>query len=286
MSPDLATLMFVAHLSSQESNVRLQARVAKEFEAIVEREKPTRSDDAFPASYVILFAPGWLYRSDPGTGADFRQQRHVLDRMGVQTVLVETEESGSVERNAAIIAEEIVRRREKEEDVILVSTSKSGAEAALALGNYLTPAQTLHVRAWVNVGGVIQGTPLVDRVTRWPQRWVSRLYFWWKDWDFAGLESMATDVRRGRDERVRIPDDLVVVNYMAVPLSGDVSGGVRSRYEALRAFGPNDGLTLLVDEIIPGSVTVFELGIDHLFRHPDIEWKTVALFRAVAQQLE
>ena len=285
-SPDLATLMLASHLSGQESNVRMQASFAEELDAILRPQQRTSLDSTQYGSYVILFAPGWLYRDDPATGADFRQQREILDRMGIQTVLIETEESGAVERNAVIIADEIMRRRDGEEKVILVSTSKSGAEAALALGAHLTPAQTAHVRAWVNVGGVIQGTQLADRVMRWPQRWGLRLYFWWKGWDFAGLSSMATDVRRARYETVRIPDDILVVNYMAVPLSGDISGGVRSRYQKLRPYGPNDGLTLLVDEIIPGSVTVIELGLDHFFRDPDIEWKTVALFRTVVKYLE
>lgn len=285
ISPDLATLMLASHLLGQESNVRMQASFAEEFDGIMGSQKLMFLDITQYGSYVILFAPGWLYRSDPATGADFRQQRDILDRMGIRTVLIETEESGSVERNAVIIAEEIMRRRDGPEQVILVSTSKSGAEAALALGANLTPEQTAHVRAWVNVGGVIRGTQLVDGVMRWPQRWGLRLYFWWKGWDFAGLASMSTDVRRAHYEDIRIPDDILVVNYMAVPLSGDISGGVRSRYQKLRPYGPNDGLTLLVDEIIPGSVTVLEFGLDHFFRDPDIEWKTVALFRAVVKSL-
>ncbi|MBQ26605.1 MAG: hypothetical protein CMH81_00460 [Nitrospiraceae bacterium] len=285
MSTDLATLMLASHLSGLDSNVQMRAKFSDELDAILRSQQQVSLNATQYRSYVILFAPGWLYRSDPSTGADFRQQREIFDRMGIQTVLIETEESGSVERNAAIIADEIMRRRDGEEKLILVSTSKSGAEAALALGAHLTSAQTTHVRAWVNVGGVIQGTQLADGVMNWPQRWGLRLYFWWKGWNVAGLASMTTDVRRARYAHVRIPDDILVVNYMAVPLSGDVSGGVRSRYEALRPYGPNDGLTLLVDEIIPGSVTVLELGLDHFFRDPAIEWKAVALFRTVVKLL-
>ena len=286
MSPDLATLMLASHLLGQEPNVRMQASFNEELNVVRSPETLAPLDDAQYRSYVVLFAPGWLYRSDPATGADFRQQRDILDRMGLRTGLIETEESGSVERNAVIIAEEIMRRHDRGEKLILVSTSKSGAEAALALGAHLSPAQTSHVRAWVNVGGVLQGTQLADGVMRWPQRWGLRLYFWGKGWDFAGLASMTTDVRRARYQTLRIPDDILVVNYMAVPLSGDMLGRVKSRYEALRPYGPNDGLTLLVDEMIPGSVTVIELGLDHFFRDPDIKSKTVALFRAVVKWLE
>ena len=289
VSPDLATLMFVSHLANQPSNIRMQSTFGEEIETIEGDEEQEWSDTAYNdsplESYLILFAPGWLYRTDPETGADFRQQRAIFERMGVRTALIETEESGSVERNATIITNEIMRRRKSEDNIILVSTSKSGAEVALAIGMSLTPEQTEHVRAWVNIGGVIQGTPLADGAMRWPQRWGVRLYFWWKGWDIAGLASMTTDVRRARYTAVHIPQDILVLNYMAVPLSGDLSEGVRSRYDALRSSGPNDGLTLLVDEILPESVTVIEIGLDHLFDDPDIEQKTVALFRTVVRSL-
>ena len=94
-----------------------------------------------------------------------------------------------------------------------------------------------------------------------------------------------TDIRRASHETIRLPDNIVMVNYMAVPLSGDISEETRSRYQKLRSYGPNDGLTLLADEIFPGSVTVLELGFDHFFRDPDINWKTVVLVLAVVKSL-
>tara|TARA_B100000315_G_scaffold224382_1_gene229875 strand:- start:4494 stop:5636 length:1143 start_codon:yes stop_codon:yes gene_type:complete len=285
MSPDLATLIFADYLSSLESNARMQANFSEELAEILRPQWSFFLDDAQSREYVILFAPGWLYLSDPTTGADFLKQREILDRMGIQTGLIETAESGSVEHNAEIIAAEIMLRGTEKEKLILVSASKSGAEVAFALGAYLTSAQTTHVHAWVNVGGVIQGTQLADTAMDWPQWWGLYLYFWWKEWDVSGLASMTTNIRRASYAYIHIPDNILVVNYMAVPLSGDISDGVKSRYELLRPYGPNDGLTLLVDQIIPGSVTVLELGLDHFFRDSVIEWKTVALFRTVVKSL-
>jgi len=116
-SPDLATLMLASHLLSQESNARMQASVAEELGAMLGLQHRTSLGSTRYGSYVILFAPGWLYRFDPATGADFRQQRDILDRLGIQTVLIDTEESGTVERNAEIIAEEIVALTDKRREV-------------------------------------------------------------------------------------------------------------------------------------------------------------------------
>ena len=66
------------------------------------------------------------------------------------------------------------------------------------------------------------------------------------------------------------------------PLSGDIYGSVRSQYVRLRKGGPNDGLTLLADELLPNGIAVIEPGIDHFFAAPDIEIKSVALANVVA----
>ena len=61
---------------------------------------------------------------------------------------------------------------------------------------------------------------------------------------------------------------------------------VRSRYVRLRKDGPNDGLTLLADELLPSGIAVIEPGIDHLYAAPDIEAKSVGLANVVAEALQ
>src|SRR6516164_11793260 len=68
-------------------------------------------------------------------------------------------------------------------------------------------------------------------------------------------------------------------------LSGDIAGDVRSRYNYLRKFGPNDGLTLLADELMPGGITIVEPGFDHFYRDPDINLKSLAIANLVAEKL-
>ena len=55
----------------------------------------------------MWFVPGWFYRSNPETGADFHRQRALFTRLGIAHRLVPLVENGTIETNAAIIADEL-----------------------------------------------------------------------------------------------------------------------------------------------------------------------------------
>ncbi len=138
-SPDFATLFLAKALLDQEPNRRLQAAYLQELErARTARTNGPLKLSSTVSSYSILFAPGWLYRQHPENGADFRAQREFLNRLGADTVLLETEENASVEKNAAVIAQAVGAFRHSGRKFLVVSTSKSGAEVALALGELLS----------------------------------------------------------------------------------------------------------------------------------------------------
>ena len=54
--------------------------------------------------FRFLFVPGFHYRTDPSSGADFAGPRTYLRNCGFDTQLVEVEEDGTIEQNAAFIA--------------------------------------------------------------------------------------------------------------------------------------------------------------------------------------
>jgi hypothetical protein len=75
-----------------------------------------------------------------------------------------------------------------------------------------------------------------------------------------------------------LPNDLVVINYIGIPFSGDISSRVSFFYSRLREHGPNDGLTLVTDPVLPGTHTIVALGQDHFFADdPELELRTLAL---------
>ena len=84
---------------------------------------------------------------------------------------------------------------------------------------------------------------------------------------------------------LRFPKSLLVLDYVGAPLSGQVAADVKGRWKTLARFGPNDGLTLLADEVLNSGHVVFEIGQDHYYRDPEIDIKALALACLVLERL-
>jgi hypothetical protein len=226
-----------------------------------------------------------MYRSHPETGADFAHQRRILDRLGVENRLIPSRQDASVEDNAVAIAAAIRAHARDGNGLIVVSASKSGAEAALALSRVLAPEEAAPVVAWINIVGALGGSPLADTALRPPTSWVARGVFWLRGWNWAGMVSMATDASRERLRGARIPESIAVVNVVAVPLSRTVGPAVWFGYSVLRRHGPNDGAVLLTDTVWPGGINLVAIGPDHLFAPREDDAHTLAMLRAVAEAI-
>lgn len=138
------------------------------------------------------------------------------------------------------------RLRREGREVLIVSGSKSGAEVAIALGDILAPEEATHVLAWL---------------------------------------SLQTSRRRPHFASLRFPDHLILVSYVPVPLSGGISDRGAFGYSRMRHLGPNDGLTMLVDQLLPGGLAIVEPGVDHYFDHPDRELRSLALLEVLLNRL-
>ena len=280
VSVDFAALAFARAVGADAGSRAVQAAFERFLQAGLERSAAAlRRPRAFP--YTVLFAPSWLYRSHPETGSDFARQRRLLDRLGIPNRLITSGESDSVEDNAAAIAAAVRASRRDNGSVMLVSASKSGAEAALALSRLLTPEETTGVAAWVNIVGALHGTPLADAALRPPASWMARTICWINGWNWAGLASMATEPSRRRLEGARLPEAITVVNVIAVPVSGSVGATVYGGYRVLLSDGPNDGVVLLANTVWPSGVNLVALGADHLFNRSREDAYILALLRAV-----
>jgi hypothetical protein len=236
--------------------------------------------------YLLVFVPGYAYTKDTTTGADFARQRRLLERAGAPAILIETEELGTVEENARMIAQNLIRLASLNRPIVLVSASKGGPEVALALGRELVPAQSRTVHAWISIGGLLRGSPYADRALKWPLSWMARLVLLTQGLKPRVIRDLSTVERRPVFEPLTFPEHLLMIQYVGVPLSGHITQDVRRRYNALRTVGPNDGLTLLLDEIISGGGVITDLGLDHYYRDPEIDLKTVALATVVLEELQ
>jgi hypothetical protein len=286
LSTDVATLHFVARLYERPANRRAQDA----FRAAVRRLAASRPGEApaprqGPAAPLFAFVPGYAYRKDPTTGADFARQRRLLEAVGLRTLLIETEELGRVEDNAAQVAAALTRLAAHDERIVVVSTSKGGAEVALALGEGVSAATSGRVLAWISVGGLLRGSPYADRYQGWPRRWLAALALAWEGLPLSLVDDMSTAVRAPVFARLAIPAHILTLQYVGAPLSGQVPPWTEGRYAALSPHGPNDGLTLLSDELVDGGIVVTDLGLDHYYQDPAIDLKTLALTEVVLDEL-
>ena len=285
VSLDFAALSFARAMSADRMSRAVQASYHRFLrDSVAAAEQSFGRPGAFP--YTVLFAPSWMYRSHPETGADFAAQRRLLDRLGIANRLIASRQDASVEDNAAAIAGAVRAAQRDGKSVVVVSASKSGAEAALALSSVLAPEETSPVVAWINIVGALGGSPLADTALHPPTSWVARSVFWLRGWDWAGMTSMATEASRQRLRGARMPDSIAVVNVVAVPLSGTVGATVWFGYKVLRRHGPNDGAVLLADSVWPGGVNIVTIGPDHLFAPRDDDAHSLAMLRAIAVAIQ
>ena len=284
-STDVATLFFLETVSADDRSTAIQ----REYASVVERLRQTDEDpqlEAASSRLTVVFAPGWFYKTyGAKTGADFQRQLAQLAKAGVPAELIETDENGTVEANAEIIAESMRRLRRQGREVLIVSGSKSGAEVAIALGDILPPEETTHVLAWLSIGGVHQGSPFADWALNPTVCWFSQLNLGVQGFDLEGALSLQTSRRRPHFANLRFPDHLLLVSYVPVPLSSGISDEGAFGYSRMRDLGPNDGLTLLVDQLLPGGLTIVEPGVDHYFVHPDRELRSLALMEVLVKRI-
>src|SRR5262245_33119811 len=279
-SMDFAALVFARALTTDSRSRIAQATLYRFLQEGPDRSAAAlRRPGAFP--YTVVFAPSWLYKSHPENGSDFAGQRRLLDKLGIRNRMAESGESDSVEDNAAAIIRTVRETGCDGGPVVLVSDSKSGAEAVKALTG-LTPEEAACVVAWINIAGALRGTPLADSGLRIPVKGIARGIFWLSGWSWDGVESLETTHSRRRLETLRLADTITVLNIVAVPVSGSVGYQVLWGYRVLTPHGPNDGVVLLADTVWPGGINIVGLGADHLLGR----WRDDAYVLAMLRVLD
>jgi hypothetical protein len=239
--------------------------------------RPRLPDGA--GKYEVLLVPGYLYKRLPITGTDLAVPRAALKRVGFTCHFAETVEDGAVETNAGLVAAAIRARADTGRRLILISASKSAPEVAMAL-TQLGDEETRHVAAWINAVGALQGTPLTD------ERVLPNLEDKIGGVNAAGRESLTIARSRARFQSFRVPNHVLVVNYFGIPLTGSISSWGRRGHRHLKTHGPNDGILLLADMILPRALTLADLGRDHFLLDKRMDVTVIALTTTIIRWLE
>lgn len=236
--------------------------------------------------YAILLVPGWGYQApDNPTGADLAMPRAVIEAQGFETHLAPLPGNGSVEQGARIVGEVLRRLLASGKRIIVVSASSGGPIVAHAIASEGIDAHPA-LRGWLNICGVLNGSPVIDRFMFWPGTIVLRAIAFFEGWEYNNLLSLSQRASRTRFRAFAPPPQLTIVNYIGTAFSGQVSPYARFFNRLLRSQGPNDGLTFITDALAPGY-TILGIGTDHfIMEDPDIVRKTGALLPVLLQLIE
>ncbi|TGM35812.1 hypothetical protein [Leptospira biflexa] len=279
-SVDFAAIYFANQMLHEKSNESLQKKFLSNLD-YVKNQKLQYKDP----NLLILLVPGFDYvENGKVTGADFAKPKLLLSQTGIQVHLVKIDPIGSVEENAEFIAKTISSFPKR--NILMAGASSAGPAIHLALSESLNRDQAKQIKAWLNLGGVLQGVPVLDQFSKGIKGFLFKTIVWFKDWRIKSFQSMQTEVSRTRFSKLNLPEHIYILNYIGMSLSGDISRFAYDKYCMMRDDGPNDGLSLLPDLVAPNSHTILAPKSDHFFAEdPEIDIKTLALLKTILDHL-
>ncbi|MCR9141355.1 MAG: hypothetical protein NXI24_03825 [bacterium] len=260
---DKATAVFYHRAILDDRNRRLIEYLDRRQYELIEK-----TPDFSNRNLLLALAPGMFWKDNPDVGAGGEQLRKIAAEMGLKEAIIPVEQSGTAETNGRLICE-YIQKTQQFNGILLASVSKGGADVKFALKLCGQSPEFKKVIAWYNIGGINNGSPLIDDInSTFMFRLEARSYFFLYGYDWDGFMSM----RYGEDSPLNfqpaIPEHMEVINIVPAPLRRHVSNRARPFYDYLAQFGPNDGLTLLGDNYIPGSLVYPAWRNDHYFRVP------------------
>lgn len=225
--------------------------------------------DGAPARHArgkVLIVPALFYRRRRARGGDGTLVRQAAERAGLDVEVVPVESGGSARQNAAILCDLLPERAS--EFTVIVSLSKGSADLRLAFEEMA--AAPAGVRAWINVCGLLRGTPAIDRLQqRWWRRWLLRTIIRRGGGSLELPGEFTTASSSPLRRAMRTPRGVLVINLLGFPLRDHFATPFgRLRHRQMARYGPNDGLGLLRDAIIEPGLTYPVWGADHYFRVP------------------
>ena len=257
--------------------VRASAQHGEFIRTIENSEAPTLVG---PRPKVVVM-PGAFHVEHKHTGADGERVFQLAAELGWPVERVEVPSFAPMQKNATALIQHL--RRMQSGPIILVSLSKGGADVrtALAQGDLEAFAK---VRAWVNISGIVTGTPLVAWLKARPLRCLGvRLLLRLRGQRFAQVEELRHCPGSPLDAPLMLPEWMQAIHIVGFPRARDLSNDwARRGHARLTPLGPNDGGGILLRDVVslPG-VTYPVWGADH-YLNPS--WNIRPLLLRILQQ--
>jgi hypothetical protein len=235
---------------------------------------------------LLAVAPGAFYRELRGTGADGWLLRQRVAAYGCRTAVIPTNSNGSAAENGRIIRDWLADHGH--ERILLASLSKGAADIKAALAEPDAATVFRPVKAWLNLSGITDGSPLATWVLR--HRLATLVYktlCWWKGLDFAVTRQIEWGPGSVLDFPLVLPPGVLLITVVGFPLERHLTSAlIRRFHRRIAPLGPNDGLILLADACaLPGLVYPV-WGADHNLRPAwDIRRLVAALAFYLAETL-
>lgn len=236
---------------------------------------------------TLVLVPGAFYVERPDTGADGRVLLEQAAQYGFRTARVPIHSFGTPSDNARTLRDWLGQL--PNENVVLVSLSKGGAEVKLALALPGADAAFRRVKIWVDLCGLLHGTPIVSWLfARRFRTFLVRILFWYRGHPFAALHELVRGSGALLDFPLRYPEMLKIVHVVGFPLARHLTCPLAQRgYRRIAHLGPNDGGANVLADIctLPGLIYPV-WGADHYLRPAwDIRRLTGRLLQFVAAEL-
>lgn len=220
-----------------------------------------------PENVRVVIVPGAFYRENPRTGADGGLPRGVAEGLGLPVTVAPMESTGTLSTNARILAD-FLPELGQGQPIIMVSVSKGGSDVKAALARPDATETFRSVRGWINLCGLLDGTPMADwllsssmlaRANRFAYRVRGRSL------DF--LDALRWGEGCALDFPLTLPPHLRAIHVLGFPLRHHLRNGLAQRcHRRLERYGPNDGSILLTGALRwPGQLCPV-WGADHYLR--------------------
>jgi hypothetical protein len=240
-----------------------------------------------PADVKLVIVPGAFHRENPRSGSDGHVVREQAHRMGWPIDMIPLASTGSIVENAQTICRWLSQQRDSR--LLLVSVSKGGSDLKMALNQPGAERAFEPVVAWLNLCGILEGTPVAEwLLSSWQvEAALSRLYC-----QMLGMSvEFLRDLRRAPggplDFKLQLPAHIQMISVAGFPLQQHLTSGMARRcHRRLALHGPNDGGMLLADVCaLPGLIYPIWGGDHYLRSGGDMNDLMGALLNFVGQEL-
>jgi hypothetical protein len=239
-------------------------RTSLEHRSFVERIESCAAPrlDGEPPRIVVM--PGAFHTEHPHTGADGRRVFELAAKLSCPAQLALVPSLAPMAENAAALVHFLSRRPGK--PTILVSLSKGGADVRAAMERPDAADALRDVRAWVNLSGMVTGTPLVAWLCDRPMRCLGvRVLLRLRRQRFADIEELRCGEGSALGRPFTVPLHVRAIHVVGFPRVRHLSNNwARRGHARLAPLGPNDGGGILLHHVLHWPGHVYPVwGADH-----------------------